>query len=324
MESARCKAFVAAAECGSFTAAAGKLGYTPSGVSQLVTALEKELGFPLLDRSRRGVTLTGEGERFLPEIRGFLGKEDHIYELAAEVRGLTVGSVAIASYPSVATYIELRLMEGIRQEMLEWIDQGIADMGFLTYTEPMDYEWIPLAEDRMVAVLPVDHPLAGCESYPLSRCEKEDFIMPALGHDVDVEALLTENRIRPHIKFTTLENPATLAMIQNGLGMSIMNELHYRLEQKTGQAPAGAGEKPDLRHRCSVGPACVAGVQAVPGIRGSYADTAGAKGIGVCFHRKQKKIRRFCRITKANPPASARALRNPEFQRSRLVQDPVR
>lgn len=240
MESARCKAFVAAAECGSFTAAAGKLGYTPSGVSQLVTALEKELGFPLLDRSRRGVTLTGEGERFLPEIRGFLGKEDHIYELAAEVRGLTVGSVAIASYPSVATYwlpavirefqtdypeIELRLMEGIRQEMLEWIDQGIADMGFLTYTEPMDYEWIPLAEDRMVAVLPVDHPLAGCESYPLSRCEKEGFIMPALGHDVDVEALLTENRIRPHIKFTTLENPATLAMIQNGLGMSIMNEL---------------------------------------------------------------------------------------------------
>ena len=95
MESARCKAFVAAAECGSFTAAAGKLGYTPSGVSQLVTALERELGFPLLDRSRRGVTLTGEGERFLPEIRGFLGKEDHIYELAAEVRGLTVGSVEI-------------------------------------------------------------------------------------------------------------------------------------------------------------------------------------------------------------------------------------
>ena len=49
--------------------------------------------------------------------------------------------------------------------------------------------------------------------------------MPALGHDVDVEALLTENHIRPHIKFTTLENPATLAMIQNGLGVSIMNEL---------------------------------------------------------------------------------------------------
>ncbi|MBR0375593.1 MAG: LysR family transcriptional regulator, partial [Firmicutes bacterium] len=40
METARCKAFVAAAESGSFTLAAESLGYTPSGVSQLVNAFE--------------------------------------------------------------------------------------------------------------------------------------------------------------------------------------------------------------------------------------------------------------------------------------------
>ena len=47
MESARCKAFVTAAETGSFSKAGEVLGYTPSGVSQLVTSLERELGLPL-------------------------------------------------------------------------------------------------------------------------------------------------------------------------------------------------------------------------------------------------------------------------------------
>ena len=56
MESARCKAFVTAAETGSFSKAGEVLGYTPSGVSQLVTSLERELGLPLLGRNRKGVT----------------------------------------------------------------------------------------------------------------------------------------------------------------------------------------------------------------------------------------------------------------------------
>lgn len=54
MESARCKAFVTAAETGSFSKAGEVLGYTPSGVSQLVTSLERELGLPLLGRNRKG------------------------------------------------------------------------------------------------------------------------------------------------------------------------------------------------------------------------------------------------------------------------------
>ena len=41
METARCRAFLAAAETGSFSKAAEALSYTPSGVNQLVTALEK-------------------------------------------------------------------------------------------------------------------------------------------------------------------------------------------------------------------------------------------------------------------------------------------
>ena len=53
MESARCKAFVTAAETGSFSKAGEVLGYTPSGVSQLVTSLERELGQSLAAQLRQ-------------------------------------------------------------------------------------------------------------------------------------------------------------------------------------------------------------------------------------------------------------------------------
>ena len=240
MESARCKAFMYAADTGSFTKAAERLNYTPSGVSQLVGALENETGLTLLRRTRKGVTLTPDGEILLPAVREFLEKENRIYELAAEVKGLLVGSVTIAAYSSISTHwlpevirdfeqnypqIEIRLMEGIRQEVTRWLDEKKADIGFLSYQEPMPYEWTPLDYDEMLAVLPKDHLYASKESYPLINCETDSFIMPALGRDDDVVSLFERNRIKLNIHFTTLENFATMAMIEKGLGMSVMNNL---------------------------------------------------------------------------------------------------
>ena len=240
MESARCKAFMYAADTGSFTKAAERLNYTPSGVSQLVGALENETGLTLLRRTRKGVTLTPDGEIFLPAVREFLEKENRIYELAAEVKGLLVGSVTIAAYSSISTHwlpevirdfeqdypqIEIRLMEGIRQEVTRWLDEKKADIGFLSYQEPMPYEWTPLDYDEMLAVLPKDHLYASKESYPLINCETDSFIMPALGRDDDVVSLFERNGIKLNIHFTTLENFATMAMIEKGLGMSVMNNL---------------------------------------------------------------------------------------------------
>lgn len=240
MESSRCKAFMYAADTGSFTKAAERLNYTPSGVSQLVGALENETGLTLLKRTRKGVTLTSDGEILLPAVREFLEKENRIYELAAEVKGLLVGSVTIAAYSSISTHwlpevirdfeqdypqIEIRLMEGIRQEVTRWLDEKKADIGFLSYQEPMPYEWTPLDYDEMLAVLPKDHLYASKESYPLINCETDSFIMPALGRDDDVVSLFERNGIKLNIHFTTLENFATMAMIEKGLGMSVMNNL---------------------------------------------------------------------------------------------------
>ncbi|MDF1871710.1 LysR family transcriptional regulator [Vannielia sp.] len=54
--------FLATAEEGAVSAAARRLGASPSGVSQQITALEAALGVPLMDRSVRPVALTPAGE----------------------------------------------------------------------------------------------------------------------------------------------------------------------------------------------------------------------------------------------------------------------
>ena len=240
METARCRAFLAAAETGSFSKAAEALSYTPSGVNQLVTALEKELGFPVFRRNTKGVTLTENGEMLLPAVREFLRHEDRIFELSAEMNGLLIGSVTIAAYSSIATHwlpavisafqqdypqIRIRLMEGIWQEVSKWLDDRAADIGFFSYQEGMPYEWIPLAEDPMLALLPKDHPLAGAEAYPLEERANDRFIMPALGCDDDVTALFAKNGIVPNVQFTTLESFSVMSMVEQGLGMSVMNQL---------------------------------------------------------------------------------------------------
>lgn len=240
MESARCKAFIESVDRGSFKAAAEALGYTPSAVSQLIAALEKELGLNLLVRSRRGVTVTDEGRRLVPIVRSYLAREKEMYELAAEMQGMSVGSLTIAAYPSVATTwlpeivrtfqhdypdIQFDIKEGVRQEIFQQLDQHEVDMAFLAYAAPMDYEWIPLADEEMIVVIPENHRLAEAKSYPVKELENDDFVMTSWGQDFEVIEIFRNNGVSPNVKYTTYDTPASLAMVRMGLGVCICNEL---------------------------------------------------------------------------------------------------
>ncbi len=241
METARCKAFLYAAETGTITGAAEKLNYTASGVSQLIQAMEKELDLKLLHRNKKGVTVTEAGELFIPVVREFLRQEEALTQLASDIHGLSVGTVTIASYPSIATHwlpkviskfqkdypnIEIQIMEGIRQEVDKWLGEKRADMAFTSYKTPMPYEWIPLADDPMVALLNKSHPLAKADKYPINNIVKEDvFIMPALGSDADVKPLLEKYGLDPEMDLKTGETFPVIAMVEQNIGMSIVNKL---------------------------------------------------------------------------------------------------
>ena len=85
-------AFVRAVETGGFSAAARKLGLTPSALSKLVTRLEDRLGARLLQRTTRRLQLTAEGEAFYARARPILSAiheaEAEVAEAGASPRGL--------------------------------------------------------------------------------------------------------------------------------------------------------------------------------------------------------------------------------------------
>lgn len=68
------QAFVAVIEAGSFSAAAERLGLTPSGISRSIGKLEKRLGVRLITRTTRRLDLTDEGRWFLGNARDILGR----------------------------------------------------------------------------------------------------------------------------------------------------------------------------------------------------------------------------------------------------------
>lgn len=241
METARCRAFLAAAESGSLTRAAERLGYTPSGVSQLVGALEKELGLSLLVRGRKGVTLSPDGARLLPVVRELLGQENRLREMAAELTGLAVGSICVGAYSSILAQwmppllkgfrerypgIEIQMKEGPRQVLLRWMEERQVDVAFLSRPKSTAWEWIPLQENPLLAILPRCHPLAQAEAYRLDQYDGEPFIVPG-GQEIP-DTLGEDWRRKLRAFYTVSDNGAILSMVEQGIGISILNELSLR------------------------------------------------------------------------------------------------
>ena len=98
------QAFVEVADAGSFTKAAETLAYSQSGISHMVSDLERDWGVALFERSRRGVVLTGDGARLLPEARALCESFRALEATVDEVRGLETGLIRIGVFPSVAAH----------------------------------------------------------------------------------------------------------------------------------------------------------------------------------------------------------------------------
>ena len=227
-------------EKSSLTLAAEELGLTQSGVSHILSALEAEFGLPLLRRSRVGARLTPEGERLMPAIRAILRGEEQLQQTAAELRGLAAGTVRLATFTSVAVHwlpgmlrefqalyprVEFKLFNGDYHDVDRWLSDGSADVGFITLPTPLKCECVPLREDRLLAVLPKGHPLAAEEICRVRDVAREPFISLLETSDDDARRALEAAEVKPNVRFTTKDDYAIIAMVEQGLGVSIMPEL---------------------------------------------------------------------------------------------------
>ncbi len=227
-------------DCGSLTRAAAELGVTQSAVSHSIDSLEKELGFTLIKRSRAGVQLTGEGERLLPAVRNVLAAAEQLRQTASSIRGLESGTVRIGAFTSVAVHwlppvlkefqqdypkVDFRLLNGDYHDVELWLANGSVDVGFVALPAGVDCECIPLMEDRLLAILPLHSRFENYPKFPLLECETEPFISLLQSSDHDARRALEAAGVRPNVRFYTKDDYAVIAMVEQGLGISIMPEL---------------------------------------------------------------------------------------------------
>jgi DNA-binding transcriptional LysR family regulator len=107
--------FLAAAEHGSFSAAAESLLMAQPSLSEQIRRLEAELGVPLFMRAGRGIALTEAGRLLRPHAERTLAEAQAAAESVREVRDLTGGTVAFGTFGSAHHYLLARLVEDFRK-----------------------------------------------------------------------------------------------------------------------------------------------------------------------------------------------------------------
>ena len=87
---------LAADDYGSFTRVGEELGYTQSGITQMMKALEKEVGFSLFIKDNHGVTLAKEAKALIPAIRNLLNADEEINQEIASLKGAQVIPISVS------------------------------------------------------------------------------------------------------------------------------------------------------------------------------------------------------------------------------------
>jgi len=171
--------FIAVAEELHFGRAAEQLGISQPPLSQQIQALEEELGARLFERTNRRVALSAVGRLFLPEARQVLVQLEQAVDVArraqrGELGELKVGFTASAPFTSTIPRairafrqacpdVHLDLRELSSRGVAEAVHEGRLQVGMLRPLAPLPEELVALElfAEPLVAVLPVDHPLAG-------------------------------------------------------------------------------------------------------------------------------------------------------------------
>ncbi len=227
--------FLAAAEEGSISAAARRLGVSPSAVSQQLTGLESALGTVLLDRGARPVRMTPAGNMFRRHAQTMLNAaQEARAELArSDLAGLTTLRLGMIEdfeadvTPRLLSYLarelpgcRFLLETGPSHRLLEKLDARALDVVVAAdlpgeSTSPEERESHPILREPFLAI----HPPAGAGDLPLIHYSARHL----MGRQI--AAHLIREGLRPAARFELDSYHAILAMVAGGEGWAILPPL---------------------------------------------------------------------------------------------------
>jgi DNA-binding transcriptional LysR family regulator len=208
--------------------------------SKRMTDLEAAFGVPLLERHSRGVKLTSAGEALHRHVQRILGDVDQMSaDLSDHAKGL-MGVVRLWANTSAITQflpsdlaeftrlqpgIRIELNEADSQEVVLAILDGRADVGiFADRTPALGLQTIAYRRDRLVLVVPSNHPLAKRRKIAFAEAVEYDFVSltqsTSLAQRLALESGLLSKPLRIRIHVRSFD--AMCQMVAAGLGIAVL------------------------------------------------------------------------------------------------------
>ena len=244
MDSKKLEILMTAADLGSFTKASEVVGYTQSGLTHMMDALEREVGFPLLQRNHSGIQLTEQGAQLMPAIREFLQANANLENQIRMIAEEKTETIRIAAYSSIAMHwmpeilyrfrrlcpevnVDLRMVDHAL-EPFELLESGQTDVIFASRQNYSCCDWIPLYNEKMYAILPKSYPLKDRNAFPMEEFSGQEFLMPYGRFDIDVKATFEPVGVKVNSQICRVDDETVIRMVGRGLGISMMTELMIR------------------------------------------------------------------------------------------------
>ena len=245
-------------ERGSINNVSFDLGYTHSGISKMLNGMEAELGFKIIKRTNKGITLTPEGETLLPTIRRLIRENEMLEQEISLINGIEKGTVRVGCFPTTAFVLMPEILGAfeeqypkIKVEVLEeqsidrleqWLNRGIIDVGLFSRQPNHSFYWFKEIEDPFVAMLPKGHPLTELKEIPLTRLLQEKVILfrSHKGLDQDIINLSRYVDINTlNLSYTTNSDFTAIRMVESNGFATVIPELiasyaakHFQVEYR--------------------------------------------------------------------------------------------
>lgn len=257
--------FRAIAECGSYSTASGVLNVAQPALSKQMQALEKELNAKLFHRTGRGVALTAAGRALLDDAITLLHDADLLVrKIRARGQDL-VGEATIGLSPTIGRLLTLPIAERVRSHhpgltlriaeafsgtLLEWLQAGRIDAAILYHLPPAGtIRSEIIAEEPLSLIagqLAPAFPLGSVVPFPALAEQPLVLSTPSHGLRRMVEAHASTVGVKLKMLFEFDSLDATIAMVKQGIAVTILPESAVRAELSSGSLIAWRIGEPEV------------------------------------------------------------------------------
>ena len=237
------------ARAGSIRKAADQLNVTASAVNRRIMDLEDELGTPLFERRPRGVRLTSAGEVFVRYLRLQAGDVERMKSQIEDLKGMRRGTVRIACSQALALdFLPREIAQFRERHPLVSFEVKVADHEqamaalaayevdlVLVFRPPFLANFQPLMtlEQRIVAVMAADHPLAAKSAIRLRDCAAYPVALPE--RSIGGRQLLEEVMARSGLSFNVAAESNSFEFLRS----LVMHAKLISFQIKIGTMPEG-------------------------------------------------------------------------------------